>query len=107
MSPSPQKKPGTPLSRVEAFACDRVHPARVIEVAVDQAVEEMADVKPAAPSGGVRVTYAVDRVAVGPEHSRKRYGNATPRSSGERRGESSGTPAGRKLPDRVDTVSKN
>ena len=42
----------------------RVHPARVVEVAVDQAVEEMADVEPALPAGGVGVAHDVDRAAV-------------------------------------------
>ena len=42
----------------------RIHPARVIEVAVDQPVEEMADVEPAFPAGGVGVANDVDRAAV-------------------------------------------
>src|SRR5215510_11276898 len=37
----------------------------MIQVAVDQAVEEMANVEPALPAGGVRVAYDVDRAAVG------------------------------------------
>ena len=43
----------------------RVHPPRVVEVAVDQPVEEMADVESALPSGGVRVTNDIDCAAVG------------------------------------------
>ena len=42
----------------------RVDPARVVEVAVDQAVEEMADVEPALPAGGVGIADDVDRAAV-------------------------------------------
>src|SRR5215468_2690891 len=37
----------------------------MIQVAVDQAVEEMADVEPALSAGGVRVAYDVNRAAVG------------------------------------------
>ena len=48
---------------VEWHRC--VDPARIIEVAVNQAVEEMANVKSAAPSGGVRIAHDVDRAAVG------------------------------------------
>ena len=43
----------------------RVDPARAVEVAVGQAIEDMADVDPALPAGGVRVTHDVDRAAVG------------------------------------------
>src|SRR5918993_5947782 len=42
----------------------RIHPARMIEVAVDQTVEKMADVEPALPTGSVRVAYDVDRAAI-------------------------------------------
>src|SRR5918997_1959004 len=42
----------------------RVDPARVVKVAVDQTIEEMADVEPALPAGGIRVTYDVDRAAI-------------------------------------------
>src|SRR6516164_2672540 len=43
----------------------RWHPPRVVEVAVDQPVEEMADVERPLPPGSVRVTNDVDRAAVG------------------------------------------
>ncbi len=43
----------------------RVDPARVIEIAVEQTVEEMANVEPAGPAGGIRVAHDVDRAAVG------------------------------------------
>src|SRR5262249_46095602 len=43
----------------------RVHSSRVEEVAVDQSVEEMADVEPPLPPGSVRVTNDVDGAAVG------------------------------------------
>src|ERR1700716_3289153 len=42
----------------------RVHPARMVEVAVDQAVEEMTDVEPAFPAGGVQIANDIDRAAV-------------------------------------------
>src|SRR5918998_244897 len=42
----------------------RLDSARVVKVAVDQAIEEMADVEPALPTGGIRVTYDVDRAAI-------------------------------------------
>ena len=43
----------------------RVYPARVLEVAVDQPVEEMANVEPAPPAGRIRIAHDVDRAAVG------------------------------------------
>src|ERR1700730_6524983 len=43
----------------------RIHPARIIEVAVDQAVEQVADVETADSAGGVRITHDVDGAAVG------------------------------------------
>ena len=43
----------------------RVHASRMIEIAVDQPVKEMADVEPALPPGGVRVTNDIDGAAVG------------------------------------------
>lgn len=43
----------------------RVNPARVVEVAVDQTIKEMADVKTAGSSGGIRVADDVDRATVG------------------------------------------
>src|SRR5580692_4034264 len=42
-----------------------VDTARVIEVAIDQTVEQMAQLEPAAPAGGVRVTHDVYGAAVG------------------------------------------
>ena len=42
----------------------RLDPARMIEVAVDQAVQEVADVEPAFSAGSVRISYDVDRAAV-------------------------------------------
>ena len=54
---------GAPSQFVERQG--RVDPARKIEVAVDQAVEEMTDVEPADPAGGVRVADDIDRAAVG------------------------------------------
>src|SRR5262245_7290278 len=44
-----------------------VDPARVVEVAVDEAIEEMADVEPALPACGIQVAYDVDRAAVARE----------------------------------------
>lgn len=41
-----------------------VDTARVIEVAIDQTVERMAQLEPAAPAGSVRITH-VDGAAVG------------------------------------------
>src|SRR5262249_51510184 len=54
---------GAPPQLVERQG--RVHPPRVVEVAVDQPVEEMADVEPPLPPGGVHVTNDVDGAAVG------------------------------------------
>jgi hypothetical protein len=42
-----------------------VDTARVIEVAIDQTVEQMAQLERAAPAGGVRVTHDVYGAAVG------------------------------------------
>jgi hypothetical protein len=41
-----------------------VDTAGVIEVAIDQTVQQMAQLEPAAPAGSVRVTYDVDGAAV-------------------------------------------
>jgi hypothetical protein len=54
---------GAPPEFVEWQRC--VDPARFVELGIDQAVEVMADIEPAAPTGGVRVTHNVDRAAVG------------------------------------------
>src|SRR5262249_25651611 len=43
----------------------RVHPPRVVEVAVDQPVDKMADIEPPVPPGSVRVANDIDRAAVG------------------------------------------
>src|SRR6185437_8552577 len=43
----------------------RVHAPRVVEVAVDQPIEEMAEVPPPLAPGGVRVANDVDGAAVG------------------------------------------
>ena len=42
----------------------RVNSARMVEIAVDETVEQMADVEPAGSAGRVCVTYDVDRAAV-------------------------------------------
>src|SRR5258705_3792056 len=42
-----------------------IDPARIIEVAIDQAVEQMPDVEAAGPAGGIRVTHDVDGAAIG------------------------------------------
>src|SRR5262249_443997 len=42
----------------------RVHPAGVVELTVDQAVEEMPDIESADPASGVCVAHDVDRAAV-------------------------------------------
>src|SRR6476469_6798774 len=44
-----------------------VDPARMVEVAVDEAVEEMADVEPALAACGIQVANDVDRAAVAQE----------------------------------------
>ena len=54
---------GAPPEFTEWQRC--VEPARFVEVRIDQAVEVMADVDPAAPTGGVRIAYNVNRAAVG------------------------------------------
>src|SRR5215831_15607602 len=43
----------------------RVHPPRVVEVAIYQSVQKMADIEPALAAGGVQVTYDIDRAAIG------------------------------------------
>src|SRR3974377_474698 len=43
----------------------RVHPTGVVEIAVDQPIERMANVELAGSTGGVRITYDVDRAAIG------------------------------------------
>src|SRR5690606_33903519 len=43
----------------------RVDPARAVEIGVDETVEYVADRDTSDPAGGVRVTYDVDRTAVG------------------------------------------
>src|SRR5215831_14959992 len=45
----------------------RVDPTRVVEVAVDEAIEEVADVEPALPARGIQVANDVDRAAVAQE----------------------------------------
>src|SRR6476469_6572690 len=42
----------------------RVDPARVVKVAVDEAIAEMADLEPALPACGIQVANDVDRAAV-------------------------------------------
>ena len=42
----------------------RVNSARMVEIAVDETVEQMADVEPSSSAGRVCVTYDVDRAAV-------------------------------------------
>ena len=44
-----------------------VDPARVVEVAVDEAIEKMADVEPALPACGIQIANDVDRAAVAQE----------------------------------------
>ena len=44
-----------------------VDPARVVEIAVDEAIEEMTDVEPALAACGIQVANDVDRAAVAQE----------------------------------------
>jgi hypothetical protein len=67
---------GRPVGRLRGIANQRatpqllkrqrcIDPARIIEVAIDRAVEQMPDVKPTDPTGGVRITHDVDGATVG------------------------------------------
>src|SRR3954470_19455647 len=41
-----------------------IQPARIVQIAVDQTVEEMPDIEPTLPTRGVRVANDVDRATV-------------------------------------------
>src|SRR6478672_8202730 len=41
--------------------------ARVVEVAVDEAIEKMADIEPALPACGIQIANDVDRAAIAQE----------------------------------------
>src|SRR6185503_4640560 len=43
----------------------RIHPTGMIKITVDQPVEQMANVELAGATGGICVTYDVDRAAIG------------------------------------------
>ena len=56
---------GTPPQLLERQI--RVHPTGMIEITVDQPIEQMTNVELAGSAGGIRITYDVDRAAVGQE----------------------------------------